>query len=108
MAQIPFYVWAGLIVLVVAFAAAFAYRYLVRANAKRRMRSMFEAVGIDPAIIDNDDLGQTIAEMRARCAHCSSKRHCEHWLEGDTGGGNAFCPNRELFGMLRRYSWYSS
>lgn len=108
MAQISFYVWAGLIVLAVAFAAAFAYRYFVRINAERRMRSMLEAVGIDPAIVDNGDLEQTITEMRARCERCTDKRHCERWLAGDEGGGNAFCPNRELFGMLRRYSWYSS
>lgn len=108
MAQIPFVVWAGLIVLVAAFVAAFAYRYFVRVNAERRMRSMLEAVGIDPAIVDNDDLEQTIEEMRARCEHCADKRHCDHWLVGDAGGGNAFCPNREVFGMLRRYSWYSS
>lgn len=108
MAQIPFFVWAGLTVLVVAFAAAFAYRYFVRINAERRMRSMLEAVGIDPAVLDNDDIEQTVTEMRARCEHCSEKGHCDRWLAGDEEGGNAFCPNREVFAMLRRYGWYSS
>jgi hypothetical protein len=72
------------------------------------MRSMLEAVGVDPAVLDEEDIEQTVAEMRARCEHCGDKAHCDRWLAGDESGGNAFCPNRELFGMLRRYGWYSS
>lgn len=107
MAQFPTEIFAGLIMLVIAVAMVLGYRYYLRASADRRMRSMLEAIGIDPELVDNEDVDTTIAEMRDRCRHCNAEDVCERWLSGADGDGNDFCPNQELFGLLRRYSWYA-
>lgn len=90
-------------ILLFALAAVVAVRsYLVR-NSERRMQGMLEAVGLDPEIATSGDVGTIMKDVRYRCRQCSSEAVCERWLAGEEGGDNAFCPNRRVFEILKKY-----
>ena len=94
----------AIVMAVVAVALFFGYRRYLAANSERRMRSMLEAVGLDPAVATSSDLPMIMKEVRQRCRSCSSESVCERWLEGKEEGGNEFCPNHKVFEVLRKYS----
>lgn len=89
---------------VVAVGLFFAYQRYLTANSERRMRSMLEAVGLDPAIATSGDVPTIMKEVRQRCRNCKSEGLCERWLRGEEEGDNAFCPNRKVFDALKKYS----
>jgi hypothetical protein len=70
------------------------------AASERRMMSMLEHVGLDPAIASSSEadsvlgcvIEASINEIRQRCRACTAKVVCERWLAGDEHGDNDFCP----------------
>ena len=103
MAPFPTEVFAGLIMLAIAVALVFGYRRYVAASSERRMRSMLEAVGVDPALAESRDAETIMSEVRSRCRQCQNESVCESWLEGKQSGGNEFCPNHKVFEFLKEY-----
>ena len=94
--------FAGLAMLVVAFALVVAYRKYLAAGSERRMKSMLESVGLDPALAASGDTDAVVNEIRRRCETCSAEDVCEHWLAGDKADDNRFCPNAEVLEQLRK------
>jgi hypothetical protein len=95
----------GAVVMVgVAVALLFAYRKYLAANSERRMLTMLESIGLDPAIVSTGGVGAIMSEVRRRCRSCASEAVCERWLKGDEPGDNAFCPNAGLFAILKKQS----
>jgi len=80
-----------------------AYRAYLARNSERRMRSMIDAVGLDPEITSSGELKIVMREVRERCEACSAEDVCERWLRGEEEGDNAFCPNRRVFEILNKY-----
>jgi len=79
----------------------FAVRAYLSVASERRMRSMLERVGVDPAIVTSGDSLQIMSDIRQRCHTCSTEDVCERWLAGEERGSNDFCPNASVFAMLR-------
>jgi hypothetical protein len=83
-------------------------RYMAAA-AERRMMSMLESVGLDPAIARSGEpdsvlkcvIEASIKEIRQRCRACTSKDECERWLGSDEQGDNDFCPKARVFDALK-------
>ncbi len=73
-------------------------------NSERRMLTMLESVGLDPAIASSGDLNAIMHEVRERCRHCQSEDVCERWLKGEEEGENYFCPNSRVFEILSKHS----
>ncbi len=95
----------GAVVMVgVAVGLLFAYRKYLAANSERRMLTMLESIGLDPAIVSTGGVGAIMSEVRRRCRSCASEAVCERWLKGDEPGDNAFCPNAGLFAILKKQS----
>ena len=86
-----------------AIALLFAYRSYLANNSERRMRTMLESVGLDPAIAASGEIPAIMKEVRQRCRSCASEDVCEHWLAGDKKDGNDFCPNAKVFEILNKY-----
>jgi hypothetical protein len=78
-------------------------RWYLAANSERRMRSMLESVGLDPAIAASNEIPTIMREVRQRCRTCNAEGVCERWLEGAEQGTNDFCPNAKVFEVLRKY-----
>jgi len=95
---------AAIAMLGVAAALFFGYRKYLAANSERRMQTMLESVGLDPAIASSDDIPTIMKEVRQRCQSCGSEDVCERWLAGDKESDNAFCPNAKVFEILAKYS----
>lgn len=87
-----------------AVALVLGYRKYLAANSERRMRSMLESVGLDPAIAAGGEIPTIMKEVRQRCQSCGSEDVCERWLAGDKEDDNAFCPNAKVFEILGKYS----
>ena len=77
-------------------------RSKMAAASKRRMTTMLERVGIDPAVDWSGDTETIMKEARQRCRSCTSKDVCERWLSGLEVGENYFCPNAKVFESLKR------
>ena len=73
-------------------------------NSERRMRSMLQAVGVDPTIAASGEIPTIMKEVRQRCRTCSAEGVCEQWLAGDKEDGNDFCPNARVFEILHKYT----
>ncbi|MDX1481573.1 MAG: DUF6455 family protein [Woeseiaceae bacterium] len=104
MVEFPTSIFVGLLMLAIAIAIAVGYSQYLAAGSERRMRFMLEAAGLDPDIVERQDLATTMAEVRDRCRHCQSEAVCERWLAGEEGGENDFCPNQQVFEILARMS----
>ncbi len=85
----------------VAFALIIWFRKYLAANSERRMRTMLESIGLDPALITTGDTETIMKEARRRCRTCASEDRCERWLRREEEGDNSFCPNSKLFETLR-------
>jgi hypothetical protein len=90
--------------LAVTVALVFAYRNYLAVNSERRMLSMIESIGLDPAIASSSDLETIMSEVRQRCRSCTSEDVCERWLTCNEKGDNDFCPNAEAFEVLQKHS----
>jgi len=88
---------------IVTFVLIFAYRSYLASNSERRMLSMIESIGLDPAIASNSDLETIMSEARQRCRSCTSEDVCERWLTCNEKGDNDFCPNAETFAALKNH-----
>ena len=75
-----------------------------RAASERRMLSMLEHVGLDPAIASSGDTKFIMREIRRRCRTCAAEDVCERWLANDQDDDNVFCPNAEVIDALRSKS----
>jgi len=95
---------AAIAMIGVAVALVILYRRYLAANSERRMRSMLESVGLDPAIAASGEIPTIMKEVRQRCQSCGSEDVCERWLAENKEGENAFCPNSKVFEILRKYS----
>ena len=89
---------------VVTFVLIFAYRSYLAANSERRMLSMIESIGLDPAIASSSDLETIMGEVRRRCRSCKSEDVCERWLTCSENDDNDFCPNSKAFEVLQKLS----
>ena len=89
---------------VVTFVLIFAYRSYLAANSERRMLSMIESIGLDPAIASSSDLETVMGEVRQRCRSCTSEDVCERWLTCNEESDNDFCPNAKAFEVLQKHS----
>jgi len=85
----------------VALILVFAIRFNMASSSERRMTSMLERVGIDPALAATGDSAHIIKEIRRRCHACATEAVCERWLSGEQKGDNDFCPNANVFATLR-------
>jgi hypothetical protein len=90
---------AGIAVLIV-----YGFRAYLANSSERRMRSMLESVGLDPAIAHSNEIPTIMREVRQRCRTCRSEGVCERWLDGKEKGGNDFCPNAKVFEVLQKHS----
>ena len=88
---------AGIAVLIVV-----TFRSYLAHGSERRMRSMLESVGLDPALASNNEIPTIMHEVRQRCRSCNAEGTCERWLEGKETGGNDFCPNAKIFEALQK------
>jgi hypothetical protein len=93
--------FVGVAMIGVALILVFAMRSYMASTSERRMTSMLERVGIDPAIASTGDSAQIVKEIRRRCHTCATEDVCERWLSGEEKGGNDFCPNASVFATLR-------
>lgn len=93
----------ALVMLAVGAILVFAYRRYLAANSERRMRSMLESVGLDPEIASIGGIETIMSEVRQRCSTCNAESVCERWLAGEEEGDNAFCPNKKVFDILKKY-----
>jgi hypothetical protein len=94
--------FAAIAMVGVAFLLFYAIRSYMAAQSERRMVSMLERVGLDPAIASSGDKRVIVREIRQRCRSCATEDVCERWLAGEEGGENEFCPNREVFESIKK------
>jgi len=94
---------AAIAMIGVAVALVILYRKYLAANSERRMRTMLESVGLDPAIAASGEIPTIMKEVRQRCQSCGSEDVCERWLAENKEGDNAFCPNSKVFEILKQY-----
>jgi hypothetical protein len=85
-------------------ALVFAYRNYLAVNSERRMLSMIDSIGLDPAIASSSDLETVMSEVRKRCRSCPSEDVCERWLTCNEKGDNDFCPNANAFAALQKHA----
>lgn len=97
-------IFAALAMVGTAIVLLIAYRSYLANNSERRMRTMLESVGLDPAIAASGEIPAIMKEVRQRCRSCESEDACEHWLAGDKKDGNDFCPNAKVFEILNKYT----
>lgn len=96
-----FQIIAAVVMAGVVFTLFVALRRYMAAASERRMMSMLERVGLDPAIVASGDTEAIMKEIRQRCRRCTAEAVCERWLVGDEVGENAFCPNAKVFEALQ-------
>jgi hypothetical protein len=97
-----FQISAAVAMVAVAFVLFFAIRQYMHAQSERRMTSMLESIGLDPAIATSGETAIIMKEIRQRCHSCSSEDVCERWLAGEQTGENDFCPNAKVFESIKR------
>lgn len=95
---------AAIVMVAVALLMFFAYRRYLAINSERRMRAMLVSVGLDPELANSEEIPTIMKEVRDRCRQCSAETVCEHWLDGEVPGDNAFCPNHRVFRILAKYT----
>lgn len=99
-----FQIFAAIAMVIVTGVLLFMYRSYLAANSERRMLSMIDSIGLDPAIASSSDLETIMSEVRQRCRSCTSEDVCERWLTCDENSDNDFCPNAKAFTVLQKHS----
>ena len=79
------------------------WRYLT-VNSERRMLAMIDSVGLDAEIATSGEIPDIMKKVRQRCRSCPTEAVCERWLLRNEKGDNSFCPNAEVFEVLKSYS----
>jgi len=74
----------------------------VAAVSGRRMLHMLTRAGVDPEVARHGDTEAIIQDVRRRCGRCRSEDLCDRWLAGKVEGDNSFCPNAQIFHLLKR------
>lgn len=95
---------AAILMVFAAIAIVIVFRRYLAAKSEQRLQAMLQAVGLDPELATGGDIPTIMTEVRQRCRNCNSESLCERWLDGEAEGGNEFCPNREVFEVLKKYS----
>ena len=95
---------SAIVMLAVVGGLFFAYGNYLATNSERRMLSMVESIGLDPAIASNSELETIMRDVRKRCRSCPSEDVCERWLTCDEKDDNDFCPNSKAFTVLKKYA----
>ncbi|MHA1154070.1 MAG: DUF6455 family protein [Alphaproteobacteria bacterium] len=72
------------------------------AASSRRMMGMMIRIGLNPGAAAFGDTATTTIRKEAlrRCGGCPREDLCDRWLAGKIEGGNTFCPNAQVFGIL--------
>ena len=96
-----FQIIAAVVMVGVAITLFVALRRYMAAASERRMMSMLESVGLDPATVASGDTEAIMNEIRQRCRRCTTESVCERWLAGNEAGENDFCPNARVFEALK-------
>jgi hypothetical protein len=94
----------GVAIVMVAVSVALVvwfYRHVVAAS-ERRMMHMLTRAGVDPEVARQGDTEAIIQDVRSRCVRCRSEDLCNRWLAGKVEGDNSFCPNAQIFRLLKR------
>lgn len=94
-------IYIALFMVAVAIGLFVWFRRSEAAGSARRMKSMMRRAGLDPEAIyqDSPEFRAIMNEARQRCRRCRTEGFCERWLRGIVGGGNAFCPNAQVFNV---------
>lgn len=79
------------------------------AASERRMISMLERVGLDPAIAAGREpdtviefaIDVVMKAIRERCQACTAVDTCEQWLVDQEACDNDFCANAAIFDELK-------
>jgi len=94
----------GMAIFIVALGVALIvwfFRHAAAASEKRMMH-MLTRTGVDLAFSGHDDTWAILHVARGRCSGCRSKDLCNRWLAGNVEGDNSFCPNAQIFRILKR------
>ncbi len=75
-------------------------RYTAAASG-RRMMHMLTRAGVDPEVARQGDTEAIIEDVRSRCSKCRFENLCDRWLAGTVEGDNSFCPNAQIFRLLK-------
>jgi hypothetical protein len=74
----------------------------VAATSQGRMMQMLTRAGVDPEVARHGDTEAIIQDVRRRCGRCRFEGLCDSWLAGKVEGDNSFCPNAQIFHMLKK------
>jgi hypothetical protein len=74
----------------------------VAATSQGRMMQMLARAGVDPEVARRGDTEAIIQDVRRRCGRCRSEALCDRWLAGKVEGDNSFCPNAQIFDLLKK------
>jgi hypothetical protein len=66
------------------------------------MMQMLARAGVDPEVARRGDTEAIIQDVRRRCGRCRSEALCDRWLAGKVEGDNSFCPNAQIFDLLKK------
>ena len=78
-------------------------RSLASASGRRTMHMLTRA-GVDPEVARRGDAEALMQDVQRRCRRCMAEDLCDRWLAGKVDGDETFCPNAQLFRLLRRAS----
>jgi ribosomal protein S27AE len=93
----------GLAIFMVAVSVALVVWFSrhVAAASERRMTNMLTRAGVSPEVAKHGDTEAIMQDVRSRCGKCRSEALCDRWLAGNVEGDNSFCPNAQIFRMLK-------
>ncbi len=94
----------GVAILMVAVSVALVvwFSRYVAAASQGRMMHMLARAGVDPEVARSGDTKAIIQDVRRRCGRCRSEALCDRWLAGKVEGNNSFCPNAQIFDLLKK------
>lgn len=72
------------------------------AASEKRMMHMLTRTGVDVEFSRHDDAWAILQVARGRCSRCRSEDVCDRWLAAKVEGDNSFCPNAQIFRVLKR------
>ena len=97
-----FEIGVAIFMLAVSFALVMWFSRYRAAVAGRRMMDMLTCAGVDPGVARQGDTEAILRDVRGRCRRCRSEDLCDRWLAGEVEGDNDFCPNAEIFRVLKK------
>lgn len=94
----------GMAIFMVAFIVALVvwfFRHAAAASEKRLMHMLTRA-GVDLEFSRHDDTWAILQVARVRCSGCRFEDLCDRRLAANVEGDNSFCPNAQIFRILKR------